>query len=458
MQRRVSYIAVCRIRNLTKASFSVRVTPLIVVSLRVFPPSDPRLTYKPKKAGRSVTGALTQHPNLQHDPQPPPIRGSIHEVPFEILTKIFEFLVPPSTRSDVDTLINLTHVCHFWMDVLIKQRRAWATIFFTHHKDPDRNNYHQHFINTCLERSNPVPLEVTVDIRNLGLLYLFFHNERPPMLITDAQKSSERDVTPETHVKEDHWERIRTLNLRLDKNLGPQTFPMSLDLPWFPLPFPPTSFPPHRFWSLELVMINTLTSFTFSYPYTIPTEMFRTFILNNKSLEGLSVDKIALIGRRLDQPPVILPNLKSLSLVHPTRAFSALIHVPALQRLSSLLVTVTGNGNFNLYATGDEIVFNVACKPSGYNVANTWMRFTKRANPTIRRVRLENPGYSKYPGHETAGMVSKIFKDAHILEIGSGFTPDLFPMLWNDLKKLRSQLSTIRFGVSGKFWEREAED
>lgn len=194
---------------------------------------------------------------------------------------------------------------------------------------------------------------------------------------------------------------------------------------------------------------NALTSFTFNdHGQKICTETFRTFILNNQSLETLSLSWIKFEGVS-NKPPVTLSNLKSFCICFPQKAFSALVRVPALQRLSSLVISATEdflNGWFELRATGEEIAFTVKCGLG--RIAETWQDITGYAKPTIRHVCLENSEGRRLHSGKGDGIIA-LFEDAHTLEIGGGYAPNFYLGFWDDLRKLGSQLKTVRFEIPG---------
>ncbi|KAF9649839.1 hypothetical protein BDM02DRAFT_1739712 [Thelephora ganbajun] len=163
----------------------------------------------PDKTGHSLTGALVQHsPQYQsHDPRPPK-RGPIYEVPIEIFLRIFQLLAPPQTRDDAYTLLNLTHVCQLWRIALINTPRMWATIFVT---GDDRRS----FVETWLERSRPVPLEVMVTVSAKEQRYLLCTCGKDGRwrLIPNEINPCEWHFAFESLAQTKHLERIRMLNI-----------------------------------------------------------------------------------------------------------------------------------------------------------------------------------------------------------------------------------------------------
>jgi len=90
-------------------------------------------------------------------------------------------------------------------------------------------------------------------------------------------------------------------------------------------------------------------------------EAFRLFVLGNQSLELLSLD-ICYFEGNTNGPPVNLPNLKSLSLHFFPDTVSKILHVPTIQHLSSLEVSLKGVPDVRLVgliATGDWLTLLV---------------------------------------------------------------------------------------------------
>jgi hypothetical protein len=196
--------------------------------------------------------------------------------------------------------------------------------------------------------------------------------------------------------------------------------------------------------------VNNLTSFTFVNHEAIgpSVEAFRLFMLNNQSLESLSLDIIIFEGDAMG-PPVDLPNLKSFR-VRPNRGIlSAIIHVPAIQRLSSLRISLVRTGRLVLDATGDTITLSV--ETVLHKTAGVWQDLTGDARPEIHHVRLNDyPEGDRYYYHCDDGReIIPLLTDACILEVGRGYLPFLYSGFLDDLKQLGPQLKTIRFEV----WE-----
>lgn len=174
--------------------------------------------------------------------------------------------------------------------------------------------------------------------------------------------------------------------------------------------------------------------------------MPRTFILNNRSLETLSLDYFWCRGE-LDGPPTILSNLKLLDVYYPQDILLTIFHTPALQRLSSLsiLPEKPDYDRFTFRATGEGIVFTL--RVDLYDFVDLWQDLTKHAKPTIRHVRLENPDDRELVESDGCNAVFSLLTDVHTLEIGRGYAPNFYPDFWEDLKQFLPQLRTIRFEI-----------
>jgi hypothetical protein len=332
----------------------------------------------------------------------------------------------------------------------------------------------------CLERSQPIPLEVTIHVSDEGRSHprCTCDEDKRGRLIPNETDPCEWHFVFESLTKTKHSKRVRTLNILFyDSNppLGEEKrltlggcrffnlpFPQLTNLEWtnrdtlyanhlFSIaPFPPTlrSLSFDGLWHDHFTQVNNLTSFvcTDHYFEKISAETFRTFILNNRSLETLSLEWIALEGAS-NRPPVELSNLKSLNVGFTPTVFSALIRVPAFRRLSSLRVSITNDDApwFTFCATGDGIALSV--KSDLLRIGETWQDLTGHARPTIRHVRLyNNPEVDLYGGD--GGTVISLLMDAHTLEIGSTYASFWYDDFLGDLKQLGPQLKTIRFEVT----------
>ena len=94
----------------------------------------------------------------------PPHERAAHKLSPAILLCILQSISPPRTREGLYHLSKLSHVCRSWRMGLFSQPRAWATIFIS-------NKDCRSFIEMCLERSQPVTLEVVVDASEEGRLH-----------------------------------------------------------------------------------------------------------------------------------------------------------------------------------------------------------------------------------------------------------------------------------------------
>ena len=431
--------------------------------------------------------ALANRPpgRCQSSKRPPPTRGLIYKVPLEIIFKIFQLVAPPRTRDDMYRLLKLTHVCRLWRVALINKPQAWATIFATR---KDRRS----FVETCLERSASVPLEVTVDVvswarRNPTCTC---RRDRRSRLIPNEANPCERHFVFEPLAEAEHSGRINTLKIQFYE--GPLTFrdgialggcrfftsfPLQLmNLEWtdagspyavhlFPsLPFPLTlrSLSFDGAWHDQFPTVNNLTSLTFLHREEhINAETFRTFIHNNKSLEALSLKYLRVEGNQ-DGPPVDLLNLKSLTVNNLPDNFSTIVRIPAFQRLSSSLIVFTeiADAEFSLFASGEGIALTIHSGLTG--IVEMWQQLTGYTRPRIYRVRLENDaGDSDNYMSDWEETAITLIADAHTLEIGDGFMLRWYRNFSRDLKELGPHLRTICFEVpeeaeplreSGEYW------
>ena len=198
-------------------------------------------------------------------------------------------------------------------------------------------------------------------------------------------------------------------------------------------------------WDGLTVGVNNLTSFEYTSDLDeVHVEDFRSFLLNNLSLESLGLGYVEVKGDSIG-PPACLSNLKSLSVSLVDGKLSTIIRVPALQHLSSLRIKSDDGEAYTLHATGDGITFSAECFPYGF--VTTWEEFTAFARPTIRHIHLGDNGpadpYSEYSDPAFASMLS----DVHTLEIGSGYFPHWYDEFLDDLKQVGPQLKTIRFVI-----------
>lgn len=306
--------------------------------------------------------------------------------------------------------------------MLTSKHEAWTTVFAT---QSDRRS----FVDMCLERSYPLSLEVMVDARSYsdgparssctcikGDFFELIHNWSEPC---------EWHFAFESLVETKHSGRICTLNIVLDDGTTvfnkpelvlescqffklPYLQPTSLKWDDSSAPYPdllsyPSFFSPtlrslsFRGWSgsNQVLNLNNLISFTFdNHGQEISAESFRMFILNSQFLETLALFYINLEGDS-NGPLAALPNLKSFSIHYSEYSrgmLSTIFRVPALQRLSSIVISATEEDNslfFTLRATGDEIVLTIKCDLQG--IEDAWKDLTGYAKPKIQYVRFGNP-------------------------------------------------------------------
>ena len=365
------------------------------------------------------------------------------------------------------TLSRLTHVCRFWRTALINKPRAWATVFVT---QGDRRS----FVKMCLERSLPVPLEITMGIGESGKSHLLCTCERDQhgRLLPSEINPCEWHFVFEILAETKHSKRIHILNVifglecfslqrRERLALGSCQLltltPLELTslgwnnggIPYAGRIFPTALLSPTLrslsfkwIWDGQLMGVNNLAVLKLENCVgELTAEAFRTLMLNNRSLETLSLEEIYLWGGS-NKPPVHLTNLKSFSIAHCPENLSRLIHVPAFQRLSSLHITEECD-RFIYHGTGDGIAFSIRDDP--WSIARIWWKLTESARPAIHYIRLHS-----YPGrgnliNNRDGTVIPLFADVHTLEIGYLYTGYFHGGSMDDLKKLGPQLKVIRF-------------
>lgn len=197
--------------------------------------------------------------------------------------------------------------------------------------------------------------------------------------------------------------------------------------------------------SLSLSRVANLTSFTIKrYLYTLNAEEFRLFLSNNTSLVSLeaSID----IRGHTEGDPVVLPNLKSLSVDCDPEALSTILQVPAFQRLSTIWVS-TKDGRDDLYtihATGEEVSLSAEAK--ALKVQDGWRSLTGHAKPTIHRVRVHDTHPEIFPSRDSWKEFTPLMADARTVDLGLTYLAVWEDGLWDELKQLR-ELRVIRFEI-----------
>jgi len=192
-----------------------------------------------------------------------------------------------------------------------------------------------------------------------------------------------------------------------------------------------------------------LTSFTFErYDDEINVETFRLFISNNRSLESLTLKNAEFEGNSRG-PPVNLFNMKSFTIDFQAKNLSTIIRIPALQRLSFLLITMDDDADsswYRLRATGDGIMLSTTCHVR--NIAEVWQDLTGYVRPTIHHIRFNDDlDDSDHDDHDGVTLAS-LLVDVRTLEIGKGYWTSWYNSFVEDLKQIGPQLKTIRFAIS----------
>jgi len=351
---------------------------------------------------------------------------------------------------------------------------VWSTVFIT---QTDCRS----FVEACLERSHPVALDVTIDAGEMGPVRLDCECDKGGRgrLLPNETNPCEWHFQFESLAKTKHSNRIRVLDIDFDvmwehtaKSMGKvrlglggcrfftSSFPHLTTLMWKNEEVKPAN---HLFtspFSLNLrsltyvgpldglsAPVNNLTSFTFESdlgPDGTDAEDVRLFLLNNRSLESLTLKHIEFRGDLMG-PPVLLSNLKSLNVSFTYKKLPAIIHVPAFRHLSSLRIGSHGHDYYTLYATGDGITFYAQHFPSG--PVETWENLTGYARPAIRHIHLGG-GWPWVEPYGSGVTLVSLLLDAHTLEIGDGYFPSQYDGFLDDLKQLGPQLKIIRFAIS----------
>ena len=340
----------------------------------------------------------------------------------------------------------------------------WSTVFIT-------KFYRRSFIEMCLERSYPAPLDVTIDTDTRK-------REHPgcacDKVSRDSYPSHRNEKIPcEWHFQLDplanprHSTRLSALDITFDRwKQGDFLFE---NCPFFATSFPKLStlkceadvkdsmylfttppLPPTLRsltykgpWNNLIASVKNLTSFVlinYDIEEGCNVEDLRLFMLNNQSLETLELS-ICKLRDDAKGPPVYLHHLKSLTLVF-LREVSTIIRVPALSCLSDLQISPHNYLSINMDGTGDGVKFSVACWAA--EGAEVWEEFTGYARPSIRHVRLL--GDWETNGETDPGLIS-VFSTAHTLDIGEEYFPCWYDGFLEDLKQLGPQLKTMRFEI-----------
>jgi len=202
-------------------------------------------------------------------------------------------------------------------------------------------------------------------------------------------------------------------------------------------------------WNQSLARVNNLTSFTIkNFIWQLDAETLRLFVSNSRSLESLEL--YIRIGGGTKGPPVDLLNLKSLSIDTRPLVLSNIIRIPALQRLTSLRISLEDElGDFHtLRATGDGI--SLTAKFWAFNIMEDWQLLTGYARPTIRHVCVyDQRPTSICPYDSFSALIIGLMVDAYTVDIGLTYSGCWGGKFWTELKQLGPQLKLIRFEVSG---------
>ena len=330
----------------------------------------------------------------------------------------------------------------------------------------------------CLERSQTLPLEATVDIINDRPVSVGCKCTRDELgLIHNKEAPCEWHFVFELLAYPKNSKRIQVLHTDCSnpshpgQEVGPGCFrfldsplPQLTALEWRDdgtqyanLLFPPPRYYPNLRsvafmgrWNGALAQVNNLTSLSIESHWPLLAERFRLFMSNNRSLESLDLS-VRIVGTTRG-PPIELSNLKSLSnnYSRDLRLVPSIIRVPALERLSSLLITLGGPGAswaLQLGAIGDGISLGVTSLVG--DAEEDWRNLTEYAQPTLLYVRI----YGQLPGArfnycDASDIVQTLMADAHTLDIGLTYPMWWGDRFWRQLGQLGSHLKTMRFQVT----------
>ena len=197
---------------------------------------------------------------------------------------------------------------------------------------------------------------------------------------------------------------------------------------------------------------------------------FLQFISGNPSLVSLTLAYCSLPPRS-ELPritPVELSRLKTLRLLdvcqrpsfpsQPT-ILPCLIEIPALKSLSSLHFSTQQKGSyvgdFRIHAQGAggfqlsmDIVELDYGESAEEDLALAWLGITRNANPRLSFVRLEREGANPDNEHNVDASYLPLFVNAKVLEISASFADHWYLNLWDDLKEIGPQLTTLRLEVT----------
>jgi hypothetical protein len=417
-----------------------------------------------------MQGALEERPRPEAGYSTPKYDSPIHRLPVETLMIIFTLATLSRTRQDLYTTVKLTHVCRQWRESLIYYPRAWTSIFATQEDCPG-------FIQACFERSQPLPIEITVDVGDKQRVARNFPRRTLYSSALAEEYPYERHVVFKLIDNQGNANRVQALHgssfipvssgrPRLFRLLLPQLTTLEWEerLPMEALapgqrrgsrPFPgdrlALKFPKLRSltfrgpWNCSICKIRNLTSFALTdLNGSLHIEDFRQFLLRNKTLVSLEVS--TEMERAPRGAPVDLPNLKSLTFNYST-ALSTIIHVPALRHLSTLRISPERCGDMGtLHASGDGI--SLVGKFRFDMIVRHWEILTKDARPTIRHLRLfgEQPDCIG-PCFALHRLFAIPMEDATTLDLGLNFSRSSADLFWGDLVRVGLRLKTIRFEI-----------
>ena len=369
-------------------------------------------------------------------------------------------------------------------------------------------NDHKDFVAACLERSQPLPLTVYLDLKH-GDYHEYpdctcVRNDLSPGMQINPDNPCRYHTTIDPLFDVDHVQRIHKLDVHLDmldgSEEGPnQDFSDALDdFEFFALRLPSLeslsfsvdheldvdthlnlpgsffswgSFPPTRLRHLTLHgcyggpirAVRNLTSFELAGvgafdPIELTERSFLPFISGSPSLVSLTLSNCSFPDpeKLLKITPVKLPKLKTLRLirVYGLPGLPSLIGVPALKTLSSLHISTARKQHYlqslsvhiQVRAESDD-GFQLSYDTTDYKLVSDWLAVTQDANPGPAFVRFEGQGLDdgEGPGMEVSQL--PLFVNAKVLEIGASFAGTWYPNSWEGIENVGPQLTTLRLEV-----------
>ena len=432
----------------------------------------------------------------------------MHKLPPEIVITISEFVAEPWTWESVLELVKMTHICRYWRTALISFPHLWSSVLVKN----DRKEFAA-CLKRSQQVSLAVCLDMKYgNDRDYCKLHgcKCFRQESSTRVHERNMCSYHTAILP--LLNNHHTERIRSLDIHLTivddsegtmdhisrSALGDLKF-CTLSLPSlesfsfsiypefefeedFNMHFPGDVFgwdtsPPtnlrhlvlHGCYGGPILFLQNLTSFELTadndlYPMEINPRTFLPFISGNTSLVSLTLTHCNFPPRsKLSRViPIELSRLKTLRLtnISESHSFPYLIEIPALKTLSSLHISTQRRdgsiGNFRIYARGDD-GFQLSIDVPEFDdgevaeekLTSDWLGITRNADPRPSFVRLERGDINLHEEYGLDASPLPLFVNAKVLEISASFAELWDLNLWDNLKKIGPQLTTLRLDVEG---------